>query len=327
MKKTCGVCLQDFNTEDRRKTFCTKFCRQVFWTRKRKQTRIDNRIKVVCAVCSQEFKTYVSHKKFCSAPCALKARRERSRLQARKIRKKPKLKIVIFQPKICLDCKSVFETVHRNKVRCEQCQKFLRLVTHGGGPRRRCRYFGVPFEPVSPYLVFNRDEWKCKICGTSTPEEKRGTYFDDAPEVDHIWALSKIVGGVKSPGHVFSNCQCACRKCNSKKGCDGAIRGLAGTSGVVIDQYREIICRICATVCFKKSRMAVYCSRKCVDQARRDKQHEKETPILKQSTVLSFKKTKNKNRRQRKSRRFLLKYPNGMTDFKPMSSVGIIQRM
>ena len=41
---------------------------------------------------------------------------------------------------------------------------------------------------------------------------KRGSYDDDAPELEHVVALSK--GGE----HSYRNCRCACRACNIIKG-------------------------------------------------------------------------------------------------------------
>ncbi|CAN7187248.1 HNH endonuclease [Acidovorax sp. LjRoot117] len=66
-------------------------------------------------------------------------------------------------------------------------------------------------EAVNPIKVFDRDKWRCQLCNRKTPKAKRGSYDDDAPELDHIVPLSK--GGA----HSYLNTQCACRACNSKK--------------------------------------------------------------------------------------------------------------
>lgn len=66
-------------------------------------------------------------------------------------------------------------------------------------------------ELFDPIFVLNRDGWECYICGVSTPSAKRGSYEDDAPEVDHVVPLSK--GGA----HSLANVRCCCRKCNIKK--------------------------------------------------------------------------------------------------------------
>lgn len=60
--------------------------------------------------------------------------------------------------------------------------------------------------------VFQRDGWRCQLCGKKLNPKHRGTYKDDAPELDHIipWAA----GGE----HSYRNTQLACRKCNEEKG-------------------------------------------------------------------------------------------------------------
>jgi 5-methylcytosine-specific restriction endonuclease McrA len=65
---------------------------------------------------------------------------------------------------------------------------------------------------VNPIKVFERDGWRCGVCGKKTPKRWRGTTKDNAPELDH--RISMGIGG----GHTYENCQCACRKCNREKG-------------------------------------------------------------------------------------------------------------
>lgn len=86
---------------------------------------------------------------------------------------------------------------------------------HGRKNAERARRRGHAAEPgVGPISVCSRDKWRCQICGASTPRRLRGTTHDRAPEVDHIIPLADPL----SPGHVWSNVQCACRKCNIAKG-------------------------------------------------------------------------------------------------------------
>lgn len=66
-------------------------------------------------------------------------------------------------------------------------------------------------EPINPDFILERDKYRCYICGIKTPKKLRGTYEDNAPEVDHIIPLSK--GGL----HIESNLRCSCRKCNGLK--------------------------------------------------------------------------------------------------------------
>lgn len=77
--------------------------------------------------------------------------------------------------------------------------------------KRRAVCKGALAESVKPFAVFDRDKWRCRLCGRKTPKSKRGTYSDDAPELDHIVPISK--GGQ----HTYLNTQCACRRCNAAK--------------------------------------------------------------------------------------------------------------
>lgn len=78
--------------------------------------------------------------------------------------------------------------------------------------RQRARQYGVRYEPVDAHRVFERDGWRCQICGKDTPRERRGSRYPNAPELDHRVPISS--GG----GHTYSNTQCACRACNGAKG-------------------------------------------------------------------------------------------------------------
>lgn len=125
----------------------------------------------------------------------------------------------IFQTTHCSDCGQHFETLYLEDklrfgaVRCGLCAYQRRLKNHGGGPRRRCKKFGVPYEVISPTAIFIRDNHECKLCGTPL-EMMVGVNHPYASELDHIIPLS-MPG---SPGHVLSNVQSAHRSCNIAKG-------------------------------------------------------------------------------------------------------------
>jgi 5-methylcytosine-specific restriction endonuclease McrA len=78
--------------------------------------------------------------------------------------------------------------------------------------RDRARHFGVRYEPVSALAVFDRDGWRCQVCGVKTPSRLRGSSDPKAPELDHRIPISK--GG----DHAWNNLQCCCRACNGSKG-------------------------------------------------------------------------------------------------------------
>jgi 5-methylcytosine-specific restriction endonuclease McrA len=82
---------------------------------------------------------------------------------------------------------------------------------YGNKWRSIARYYGVFYEPVNVMRVFDRDGWRCQICGIDTPAKLRGTYKPNAPELDHRIPISK------NGPHSYNNTQCACRKCNGAK--------------------------------------------------------------------------------------------------------------
>ncbi len=95
--------------------------------------------------------------------------------------------------------------------RCVQTQphyaEFKRAARLKGKARKRA----ATVESVSPTRVFERDGWRCHLCGGKTLKDRRGTYHPKAPELDHIVPLSR--GGA----HSYANTACAHRKCNAAK--------------------------------------------------------------------------------------------------------------
>lgn len=78
--------------------------------------------------------------------------------------------------------------------------------------KRRAVERGARADNIDPIAVFDRDGWKCQLCGERTPRRLRGTTQDRAPELDHVLPLA--LGGQ----HTWGNVQCACRACNLAKG-------------------------------------------------------------------------------------------------------------
>jgi 5-methylcytosine-specific restriction endonuclease McrA len=120
----------------------------------------------------------------------------------------------------CNYCNSIFKsqiTMGGPPKYCALCRPKVvdeqrRIGRQVAKAKRRSRCRNSVYEPVDPIKVFNRDKWKCHICGTSTPKELRGSYLGNAPELDHIVTLAD--GG----SHTYGNVACACRSCNGKKG-------------------------------------------------------------------------------------------------------------
>src|SRR5882724_2813370 len=96
-----------------------------------------------------------------------------------------KRKIVLKKkkaPRHCADCPAVL-TGNMNTKRCVGCQRIrdralrrIREPDKMGSNTHRARKYGVAYEPINPFVVFDRDKWRCQICDVKTPKHLRGTY-------------------------------------------------------------------------------------------------------------------------------------------------------
>lgn len=78
--------------------------------------------------------------------------------------------------------------------------------------KRRAAIRGAEYESIDPIKVFERDQWRCHLCGIKTIRKLRGSTDDRAPELEHIVSLAD--GG----SHTWGNVACSCRRCNRTKG-------------------------------------------------------------------------------------------------------------
>lgn len=82
---------------------------------------------------------------------------------------------------------------------------------HGHSRHRdRARRYGVAYEHISPTTIFDRDGYRCGICGQDTQPDAKVPH-PRAPTIDHIIPMSR--GG----SHTHANVQCACFECNWQK--------------------------------------------------------------------------------------------------------------
>ncbi len=129
------------------------------------------------------------------------------------------------QCKICRDeVRAAFRAAYKQRVKDGQCIR-CGGVRHRGAycancakkmavheAARRVQKSAALSENIDLEAVFVRDGWHCQICGCATPAERRGTRHQNAPELDHRIPLSR--GGT----HTYDNVQCACHRCNLRKG-------------------------------------------------------------------------------------------------------------
>lgn len=77
--------------------------------------------------------------------------------------------------------------------------------------RRRCRKRGAGYERFTRREIFERDGWRCGICGVLT-DRSPSAHRNHRPSLDHIVPLAR--GGA----HSRANTQCSHWICNSTKG-------------------------------------------------------------------------------------------------------------
>lgn len=121
--------------------------------------------------------------------------------------------------KPCRDCGALIE---KGAQRCDACRqaavernKTSEIAVRNrriGRQVRRARERAAVVERFDPFEIFNRDKWRCHLCGARTLKRMRGSCHDRAPEIDHIVPLA--AGGE----HSRLNTACVCRKCNIAKG-------------------------------------------------------------------------------------------------------------
>lgn len=205
----CQQCLSMFRPKrtDRTK-FCSRECAfQDFRDRSAAIRPVSFSIfKRRCDCCSEWFVVTVKASRLCSDAC----RSENDRLKSRD--RSAANDNRDHSPRACAECGEEFITSYGDlrSVYCsDACGR--RRVRRVARKKERARLRGAMVESVDPIKVFERDRWRCKICGMSTPRRLRGTYDDRAPELDHVMPLS--LGGA----HSYLNTQCACRRCNAEK--------------------------------------------------------------------------------------------------------------
>lgn len=197
----CSWCGDSFYpTRATRTEFCSAKCRR---ERRLAEQPEDARSPRACVVCGVSFLPKQQRSMVCGAS------RCREVFAHRRLRPDRAL------PKTCRECGCSFTPpygVKRRTYCSDECaDRAIRRVTR---KKRKAQQRLVTVEAVDPNKVFDRDGWRCQLCGKPTPRSKRGTITAQAPELDHIIPLSR--GGE----HSYKNTQCACRACNLRKGAD-----------------------------------------------------------------------------------------------------------
>lgn len=150
---------------------------------------------------------------------------ERAAIEAAKEREKAEAKKI----KQCVVCCGEYDrtaVAHKAPVCSGPCladhKKRKRIVSRKAPSRRACKASSkakrrmleanTVVHKIDPVAVFERDQWRCYICGIHTPRANRGLNLPDSPELEHVVSLAD--GGT----HTWDNLACACRTCNGSKG-------------------------------------------------------------------------------------------------------------
>ena len=212
--ETCDHCSTQFKPK---KSIYKKYCsRNCYFAVKAEKKILQEFLKscfvsvkvfiYTCSECGSTGNRSDVKRKLCKSEKCEKARR--SRKASEKAQKK--FKSTTFA---CAECGLEAETKYGkksfSKYCCKKCADKSQRRT--AKQKRRARLKQARIETVDSNLVFARDSWRCQICLTKTPKEKRGLGVCNSPELDHIVPLSK--GG----DHSYANTQCLCRRCNGKK--------------------------------------------------------------------------------------------------------------
>lgn len=200
--KTCAECAKPFdpNEKGRPRKFCGDSCKKKFHNRqlRRSLPPLATVTAKMCPTCGELFAAKSRNRKYCyGKACAQAAYRQRHRAGA----------LRLMQPRqvACDGCGSLFDAVHPMARWCSQrCAN-----RYWGGVRARQRR-QVSAADYTDLEVFQRDGWRCHICGELIDWTVART-SDNGPTIDHIVPIS--LGGED----VASNVAAAHWRCNREK--------------------------------------------------------------------------------------------------------------
>lgn len=206
----CAHCQSPFTPTQVDAIYCTKQCKLAAWKAANREQWLTLNAPKVCTIyagcCSRCGAAFASRRQraYCSGRCEAAARYA---LHPESVAPAVRVCPVCRQNFFPSDAASM-----QSRLCSPACIDAARRAHHRiHSLKRKAKERAATVEAVDPMRVFDRDRWRCQLCGTKTPKTKRGTYEPDAPELDHIIPLSK--GG----DHSYRNTQCACRRCNGAK--------------------------------------------------------------------------------------------------------------
>lgn len=158
----------------------------------------------VCSECGLPFVAKNQYERtVCSTECAMAKGRRLYQAYATKRK--------VVAPAVCAECGQEFTAPYGDKRRTycshECAHRHLGRISKG---TRRARLRDCETEKIDPLAVFERDGWRCGICGKKVSRHLKCPH-PRSVSLDHIIPLA--LGG----SHTWDNVQCAHRACNGTK--------------------------------------------------------------------------------------------------------------
>lgn len=174
------------------------------------------RYRLKCKKCGEIFEREQSSIKRKTVIC-VKCKKEEIALQNERIKLVRSFYAILESktPKKCEYCGNTFYSQYKEQKYCSKQCKDKNKKKNNTSIKKRCRKYGVYYDPkVTSKKVFERDRYRCMICGLACNKEDNtwnGYFGPYSPTIDHIIALAN--GGT----HTWDNVQCAHAICNSYK--------------------------------------------------------------------------------------------------------------
>lgn len=158
-----------------------------------------------CEWCGAYFASRVPDERWCTSTCQTLATRTTG----------PSCRV--FLP-ICVVCGNIFATPYTRVTCSSQCAQVKRRDDRRREKHKyRAQKRNAFVAPVSPRVIFERDRWRCHLCGKAI-RRRAVVPAPLAPVLDHVIPLAK--GGTHEPANV----RAAHYLCNSIKS-DGYVDG------------------------------------------------------------------------------------------------------
>lgn len=241
----CDCCGKAFISHDKRRSFCSHKCRDVYYKRSKGQDSRLEPYKRICSICGKEFDTFNYSKKTCSDKCSKKLKYQTDKIRHQrngrykhtrseliqiqkdqaeiKALEKEWYKLLHREKRECKICGSLFYCLEKeaNQTCSPECSKKYKLLKDKERRKihrdNRLNYKNIVDTDITLDKLYKRDNGICYLCGGLC--DKSDFVMRDNikicgpnyPSKDHVIPLSR--GGK----HQWENVRLAHLKCNIDK--------------------------------------------------------------------------------------------------------------